>query len=302
MAFLHRRRDFARHRRRSGRLSDRAPSATSLTSMGISPAPHNAIRAPLASPILAECHAGGATRQREVSAPARHLHEAEAAAGVRAGNSISTSISSGSAPWSVARRRNRGRRSSARRAADCARNRRAERQHDRRQFRCRIGVGKVATQRAAVADLRMRDMRQRFADQRQTIGDQRIALKRAVAGERADPQRMAVLTWMPDKPLNGLMSMMTAGCASRKFIVGTRLWPPARNRASSPCSALSVRACSSEAGAMYLNGAGFMACAGQYRPIIIGRGGEVMRRRAYRIRRCCNFNFRCHRSPFFPAA
>ena len=35
------------------------------------------------------------------------------------------------------------------------------------------------------------------------------------------------------------MSISTAGRARRKFIAGIRLWPPARNLASSPCSAFS---------------------------------------------------------------
>src|SRR5450631_2613984 len=60
-----------------------------------------------------------------------------------------------------------------------------------------------------------------------------------------------------------LMSIRTAGRASRKFIVGIRLCPPARNFASSPCSALSASACASEVTAIYLKGAGFMALAGK---------------------------------------
>src|SRR6202047_4879991 len=57
------------------------------------------------------------------------------------------------------------------------------------------------------------------------------------------------------------MSMRTAGCANRKFIAGIKLCPPARNFASSPYSALSVSACSSEVAAIYLKAAGFMALA-----------------------------------------
>ena len=51
------------------------------------------------------------------------------------------------------------------------------------------------------------------------------------------------------RPASGFRSMSTAGWASRKFIAGTRLCPPARNRASSPCSALSASASSTDAGA-----------------------------------------------------
>ncbi len=46
----------------------------------------------------------------------------------------------------------------------------------------------------------------------------------------------------PAHSVSGLMSISIAGCVSRKFIVGTRLWPPARNRASSPCSAFNCKA------------------------------------------------------------
>src|SRR5262249_30851833 len=42
---------------------------------------------------------------------------------------------------------------------------------------------------------------------------------------------------------------------------GTKLCPPARNRASSPCSALLSSASSIDCAAMYRNGAGFMASA-----------------------------------------
>src|SRR5947208_163168 len=53
------------------------------------------------------------------------------------------------------------------------------------------------------------------------------------------------------------MSISIAGCVSRKFIVGTRLWPPARNRASSPYSAFSSSACARAAGGDVAEGCGF---------------------------------------------
>src|SRR5580700_9350067 len=63
---------------------------------------------------------------------------------------------------------------------------------------------------------------------------------------------------IPESCVRGLISIRTAGWVSRKFMVGTRLWPPARKRASSPYSAFSAKACSSDRAAMYLKGAGFM--------------------------------------------
>src|SRR2546430_6271637 len=55
-----------------------------------------------------------------------------------------------------------------------------------------------------------------------------------------------------------LISISTGGWARRKFTAGIRLCPPARKRASAPCSAFAASAAGSEAAAMYLNGAGFM--------------------------------------------
>ena len=67
----------------------------------------------------------------------------------------------------------------------------AEREHDGRHFRSRIGMREIAADGAAVADLRMRDVRQRFVDQRQFALRHRIALEAAVARQRADAQAVA---------------------------------------------------------------------------------------------------------------
>lgn len=48
---------------------------------------------------------------------------------------------------------------------------RAEGHRAGRQFRCRVGVGGAATQRAAVADRDMADMRRRLAQQRKVLAD-----------------------------------------------------------------------------------------------------------------------------------
>ena len=53
--------------------------------------------------------------------------------------------------------------------------------------------------------------------------------------------------------------------ASRKFIAGIRLWPPASGLASAPCSASSASASSSVRGQWYSNGAGFMDAAASRR-------------------------------------
>src|SRR5262249_9558056 len=53
-----------------------------------------------------------------------------------------------------------------------------------------------------------------------------------------------------------LRSTTTAGRTRRMFIIGTRLWPPARSLASSPCRARRSSASSMLRGAKYSKGAG----------------------------------------------
>src|SRR5919106_1269491 len=52
------------------------------------------------------------------------------------------------------------------------------------------------------------------------------------------------------------MSMRTSGLARRSFIIGSRLWPPARSRASGPCRSSSAKASSTLPARSYSNGAG----------------------------------------------
>src|SRR5262249_45613883 len=52
-------------------------------------------------------------------------------------------------------------------------------------------------------------------------------------------------------------SISTRGRARRRFIAGTRLWPPARSFASSPRSASRISTSSSVRGVTYSKGAGF---------------------------------------------
>src|ERR1700736_1521093 len=63
-----------------------------------------------------------------------------------------------------------------------------------------------------------------------------------------------------------LMSMRLVGRASRKFIAGTRLCPPARIFPSSPCVARRSSASSTVRGAKYLNEPGFISDEHAKRP------------------------------------
>jgi len=67
----------------------------------------------------------------------------------------------------------------------------AQRHGDRRQLRGRIGVRQISSDGAAVSDLRMRDVRQRFADQRKRQRKRCVALQGPVARQRANPCRSA---------------------------------------------------------------------------------------------------------------
>ena len=73
------------------------------------------------------------------------------------------------------------------------------------------------------------------------LGDQRIALQPPLPGHGADPQA-AVLAAADEVELRQrLRSTRSAGCASRKFITGIRLCPPASSLASPPWRARSVQ-------------------------------------------------------------
>ena len=74
---------------------------------------------------------------------------------------------------------------------------RVERQRARRQLRVRIGEREAAAERAAVADRRMRDMRDRVGDERQVLAHLRRALDLGVGAQRADAhrRRRALRSW-----------------------------------------------------------------------------------------------------------
>ena len=200
-----------------------------------------------------ERHDGSDARQREVAVSSRHLLDRPAAArrhrrhghvddelaGLEAGGEeADEEVGRGNRPRCV--------------AAPHA-DRGVERQHHRRQLGGRIGVREAAADGAAVADLRVGDERhravQRAARARATVAlalDARAGASwRRCAGRRRRPS-------MPASSPTPLRSTSTAGCASRKFIAGTRLWPPARTLASSPCSASSASASSSVCGREYV--------------------------------------------------
>ena len=61
-----------------------------------------------------------------------------------------------------------------------------ERQDDSRHFRGGVGVRQIAANGSAIANLRVRDVGQRFMDQGQVACGCRIAFELAVACERAD--------------------------------------------------------------------------------------------------------------------
>jgi hypothetical protein len=111
----------------------------------------------------------------------------------------------------------------------------AEGQEGQRQFGGGVGVGDRAADRAAVPGGDV-------ADDGEAVGEgpDRRRLRRefegALACEGADDQR-AVDRFQPVETRRPLRSTTTAGAASRRLSIGTRLCPPARGRASSPCSA-----------------------------------------------------------------
>src|SRR5215467_8400712 len=64
---------------------------------------------------------------------------------------------------------------------------------------------------------------------------------------------------MPDRALMRLMSTSTLGAATRKFSIGTRLWPPASTRASSLCLSSKASASATLAGLAYAKRGAFIS-------------------------------------------
>jgi len=93
----------------------------------------------------------------------------------------------------------------------------------------------------------MGDVRHRCRDERQVPRDVGGALELRVPRERADAYVISV-TLIPASAAMRLMSTRTFGAATRKFSIGTRLWPPASTRASSLCFSSSASASATLAG------------------------------------------------------
>ena len=97
-----------------------------------------------------------------------------------------------------------------------------------RTIRRRVGVRQAAGERAAHADRQVGDVAHHIGEQVAQRALRHRSFEARVPGERADAQR-AILVVQKSSSAMRLMSTRTAGRASRKFIAGTRLWPPARS-------------------------------------------------------------------------
>ena len=76
-----------------------------------------------------------------------------------------------------------------------------------------------------------------------------------MSGHRSDPDLVALFDDLGQ--LGQVVQVdQILGVASRSFIIGRRLWPPAMNRASSPRRARSSIACSTLVARSYSNGDG----------------------------------------------
>ena len=198
-------------------------------------------------PRASSRHRAGNADDGEVAAAPRHLHESRRRhRAARLGSSTSISISS--------RRKRGGERADEEIAAasiqrsprtDCARSRPPS-------ASTIAGISEAGSAcarlppivpRLRICGCAMCGSASAMSGRSAASSDRARGCDSASARRCADGRRHCVDT---GKLLSGLMSISTAGCASRKFIAGTRLWPPARNRASSPCSALSESACSSD--------------------------------------------------------
>jgi hypothetical protein len=102
----------------------------------------------------------------------------------------------------------------------------------------------------------MTDERHDLGEQGQHRADARIALKHALASGAP----MAIPSYSRRTKARSEMRAMSIsrfGRASRIAMSGTRLWPPAMTRASSPAASI-AQAWSRSAGLAYSKGAGFI--------------------------------------------
>ena len=108
------------------------------------------------------------------------------------------------------------------------------RRADRREVLGGVGLAQRAADRAAVAHHRVGDDLLGVAEQREVLGQQ-VGLEQVdVARERADLDHRRPPRGCRRARARSLMSIRCSGWASRSFIIGSRLWPPAMIRASGP--------------------------------------------------------------------
>ena len=105
-----------------------------------------------------------------------------------------------------------------------------------------------AADRAAVPDLRVADRAGRRAASSGTSAASTSEDSTPRCRVPAPIATSSPSTSMYDSSRNRPMSMTSSGAASRSFITGSSEWPPASTVASSPCSASSASAPSSESG------------------------------------------------------
>ena len=148
-----------------------------------------------------------------------------------------------------------GDRALARRAASD--DRAVERGDHARDLGRGVGVRNGAADRAPRADGRVADERQRLREQRQSVAHDRRPLGRALAHRRRRTRSRRRPTRSPTSPATRLMSTTCVGRARRMASSGTRLCPPARTLASSPCSARRLNTSSTVSGAWYSNRGNF---------------------------------------------
>ena len=110
---------------------------------------------------------------------------------------------------------------------------------DAGHFGRRIGMGDAAADRAAIADLVMRDMGDRGLEQRMRGREPLVVFDVAPAHHGAERRRPASEILMPRRSASLRRSTSNVGWASRKASIGTRLWPPAIALASPSCEARS---------------------------------------------------------------
>ena len=128
-----------------------------------------------------------------------------------------------------------------------------EREHHRRVVGGGIGVGQAAAERAAIADLRIADLRRGLGDHRdRPAAATRMRPRRGGPCRRRSRSRPS-FSRMPDRPGMRAMSISVSGSLSRSFMSGTRLWPPAMSLPSPLAARSFASASSSDVARLYSN-------------------------------------------------